>query len=263
VNCLIIGGNRFVGKRLAKELIWLGNEVTVFNRSGTGPSNVNIIKGNRNTKKDIDKIDFSKYDCVVDMCLYKIEQFELVKDLIPKDTNYIFVSSGAVDCLESFGEYGIEKKNVEEALIKTNLNYKIIRPSYIVGENDHTSRLDYFISKLKNRQPIEISGDGNYPINLIFAEDVMKCLLSQMYEKNKTHKIYYVCSDESITINELIDYIKNQLGIKNHKTIDSEEALFLNQVFEFDNSDIKKDYEINFINVKDGIKNYIEGRNEF
>ncbi len=129
----------------------------------------------------------------------------MIKDLIPTDTNYIFVSSGAVDCLESFGEYGRGKKDVEEALSKTNLNYKIIRPSYIIGEDDHTSRLEYFISKLQSEEPIEINGDGNYPINLIFAKDVMECLLSLVNDNSKTNKIYYVCGDESITINQLID----------------------------------------------------------
>ena len=38
MNCLIIGGNRFVGKRLAIKLKSSNNQVTVFNRSGTGPS---------------------------------------------------------------------------------------------------------------------------------------------------------------------------------------------------------------------------------
>ena len=104
MKILILGGNRFVGKHLSKELILKGNEVDVFNRSGTGISNVNIIQGDRNNKEDLEKIDFDKYDCIVDMCLFKLEQFKLMKDLIPEDVNYIFVSSGAVDYIDAFGE---------------------------------------------------------------------------------------------------------------------------------------------------------------
>ena len=135
-----------MGKHLSTKLVSMNNEVDVFNRSGTGTLGANIIQGNRNNREDLEEIDIVKYDCIVDMCLYKLEQFELIKKLILDYTNYIFVSSAAVDCLESFGEYGLEKKNIEYALTKTNINYKIIRPSYIVVRGDHISRLSYYIS---------------------------------------------------------------------------------------------------------------------
>ena len=57
---LIIGGNRFVGKALSKVLSDKNYSVDVFNRSGTSAdSNINIIQGDRNKTKDIDKIDFT------------------------------------------------------------------------------------------------------------------------------------------------------------------------------------------------------------
>ena len=55
MKILIIGGNRFSGKQLSNELVLRGNEVDVFNRSGTGISNVNIIQGDRNNKSDLDR----------------------------------------------------------------------------------------------------------------------------------------------------------------------------------------------------------------
>ena len=80
---LIIGGNRFMGKHLSTKLVSMNNEVDVFNRSGTGTLGANIIQGNRNNREDLEEIDIVKYDCIVDMCLYKVEQFNLMKDLIP------------------------------------------------------------------------------------------------------------------------------------------------------------------------------------
>ena len=49
---LILGGNRFVGKALAKKIVWeyRYNFVDVFNRSGTGPWGTNIIQGDRNNR---------------------------------------------------------------------------------------------------------------------------------------------------------------------------------------------------------------------
>ena len=268
MKVLVIGGNRFVGKILTKKIVEEDryNYVDVFNRSGTGHWGVDIIQGNRNNIEDLKQIDFSKYDCIVDMCLFKLEQFNLIKDLIPEDVNYIFVSSGAVDYIDTFGEYAKDKEDVELALSKTNINYKIVRPSYIVGKGNHRPRLGYFISQLKNKEIIEMSGDGNYPINLVFVQDVVNCLMNLIKDDNRTYKTYNICGDKSITINELIDFLKFELNILHHMWEDISEvgeALFPNQVFEFDNSDIKRDYDINFTDLEIGIKEYIKESDEF
>ena len=116
MDILVIGGNRFVGKKLVTRLLDESHQVTVLNRSGTGPKKASIIKFDRNNKDDYNLINFQSYDCIVDMCLFKLEQFELIKDSIPVNTNYIFVSSGAVDYINtnSFGDYAVEKMGVEK-----------------------------------------------------------------------------------------------------------------------------------------------------
>ena len=264
MKILVIGGNRFVGKKLVERLLDESHHVSILNRSGTGPDRATIWKFDRNDELDYGYVDFSNYDCIVDMCLFKPEQFRLMKDSISTHTNYIFVSSGAVDYIDtnSFGDYAVEKMEVEEALSKTDLNYKIVRPSYIVGMGDHRSRLGYYISQLKNNESINIDGGGDYPINLVFADDVVNCLMKLVVDKKRTHKIYNICGDESITINDLINFLKYELSIDNHKITQTTDSLFPNQSFEFDNTDIKDDYDINFMDLKQGIRNYIREFNE-
>jgi len=264
MRVLIIGGNRFVGKKLAKRLIKESHNVTILNRSGTGPKKASIIKFDRNNKDDYSLINFESYDCIVDMCLFKLEQFELIKDSIPVNTNYIFVSSGAVDYINtnSFGDYAVEKMEVERALYQTNLNYKIIRPSYIVGMGNHRPRLGYYISQLKDKKPISVDGDGDYPINLVFADDVVECLVRMVHDVNRTNKTYTIAGDESITINELIKFLKSQLKIKKHKVTNSKDSLFPNQSFEFNNTKVKSEYGIDFKDLKQEIKKYIKDYNE-
>ena len=56
MKILILGGNRFVGKLVAERLtkdnypgnLLYKNDVTILNRSGTGPSTCRIIKCDRN-----------------------------------------------------------------------------------------------------------------------------------------------------------------------------------------------------------------------
>ena len=102
---LIFGGNRFVGKQLSEVLVDK-YQVDVFNRSGTSLNDrISIIQGDRNNKQDIDKIDFDKYDYIVDMCLFFPNQLELIIDSIK--SKYIFVSSAAANnrYIDYYGDY--------------------------------------------------------------------------------------------------------------------------------------------------------------
>ena len=75
MKILIFGGNRFVGKLLTKKLFLNSYDVTVLNRSGTAPVNCNIIKCDRNDKNSLEEsIGNRFFDCVIDMCLYNIDQ---------------------------------------------------------------------------------------------------------------------------------------------------------------------------------------------
>ena len=210
-NVLVFGGNRFVGKALIEKLLEKGYNVDMFNRSGTGPDYVmetceaNIIQGDRNNSEDIDKIDFDAYGCVVDMCLFFESQFDLIVDRLNEDTNYIFVSSGAADdrYIDEYGDYGKDKKKVEERLKKSKLNYKIVRPSYIVGKGNHRPRLGYYMNKLIHREHIEIAGDGKNVVNVVFVQDVVNQLIRLATTQAKTYEEINVVGDNI----EVIDLV--------------------------------------------------------
>jgi nucleoside-diphosphate-sugar epimerase len=210
-NVLVFGGNRFVGKHLVEELLEQGYNVDMFNRSATGPDYVmdtcegNIIQGDRNEPEDLEKIDFTKYDCIVDMCLFFESQFDLIEDRIDKDTNYIFVSSGAANSKysEHYGDYGHDKKQVERRLQDSKLNYKIVRPSYIVGQGNHRPRLGYYMNKLIHREHIEIAGDGKNVVNVVFVQDVVNQLIRLATTQAKTYEMVEVVGDNI----EVIDLV--------------------------------------------------------
>ena len=262
MKILVIGGNRFVGKKLVTKLLNQSYEVTVLNRSGSGPSGAKKIKFDRNIEEHYNCVDFNQYDCIVDMCLFKPEQFKLIKNKILDDINYIFVSSGAVDYIDtnSFGDYAIEKMEVEKEISQTNLNYKIIRPSYIVGMGNHRPRLGYFINRILNHKYVEVCGDGNYNINLVFVQDVVKCLETFVYDSLMKRKTYNVCGNESINMIMLLEKLKRDYYPEGKVLIDfdSDDGLFPATDFEFDNSEIKKDYDLQFTDLDEGIKQYTE-----
>lgn len=182
---LVMGGNRFVGKKLVMELAkWDEVDlVYVFNRSGTGlrHKKVRILKGDRNNPKDLAIVPWDDIEFVVDMCLYKVKQLDLLLKYVKKK-NYTFVSSIAatLDPEESgFGEYGEQKRLVEEKIRKEIWKNCIIRPTYVLSSPGLPSPHDrdrYFLDCLYSGVPIQIDGDGTAELTFIFANDVVRTL---------------------------------------------------------------------------------------
>jgi nucleoside-diphosphate-sugar epimerase len=282
MTILIIGGNRFVGKLLAESLLKLNQEVTIFNRKGTGPEGCLIIKGDRNNLEDLEQINFAHFDCVVDMCLYNPGQFKLIEPFLDIETRYIFISSGAaykdpdvwpIDensellGMEAYGNYGVEKAEVEKLISNSNLkDYKILRPTYIVGEGNHNPRLGHYIKCLQNKETIHIAGNGENLISLVFAEDVVNLILLMITSGKPWHDLedYTVCNDEFLTVNSLVNIIANELDIK-EITIkhESSEAIFPpNNYGIFTNDKVKVSYDIEFKTLKESLPSYIEWYNK-
>ena len=282
MTVLIIGGNRFVGKLLAESLLKLNQEVTVFNRKGTGPEGCLIIKGDRNNIEDLEQINFTYFDCVVDMCLYNPGQFKLIEPLLNVKIPYIFISSGAaykdpdiwpIDennellGMEAYGNYGVEKAEVEKLISKSNLkDYKILRPTYIVGKGNHNPRLGHYIKCLQNKETIHVAGNGENIISLVFAEDVVNLILLMITSDKPWYDLedYNVCNDEFLTVNSLINIIRNKLGIKEYNIkYDSSEAILPpNNYGVFKNDKVKTSYNIEFKNLKESLPEYIKWYNK-
>ena len=247
----IIGGNRFTGKRLVEKLMDL-NEDVLFNRSASGRPNV--VRFDRDT----DNINLNSFDCIVDMCLYNLKQFKLIRESIPKKARYIFVSSGAVKYKNTFGSYAVEKESIENELRNTDLNYTIVRPSYIVGYGNHIKRLEYFIDRLVGGESIKVD-NGDCILNLVDVGDVAECLKLMVLSTNDLKgKIYEIGNDTETTVNEIIDIIKKELNIKKHIIQESIEDVFPNQPFKIDNKDVKKEFGIKFKDINYIIKSFID-----
>lgn len=258
-NVLVFGGNRFVGKHLVEELLEQGYNVDMFNRSATGPDYVmdtcegNIIQGDRNKPEDLEKIDFTKYDCIVDMCLFFESQFDLIEDRIDKDTNYIFVSSGAANSKysEHYGDYGHDKKQVERRLQDSKLNYKIVRPSYIVGQGNHRPRLGYYMNKIINREHIEIDGNGQNNVNIVFVQDVVEHLERLATTPARTYEMIELVGD-NIQIIDLI-YKVNEYSREGEVLLvqDDEKAILPKNDFTFETN-------WGYTKLDEGLKDYAE-----
>jgi nucleoside-diphosphate-sugar epimerase len=220
MKILVLGGNRFMGKEVCKRIVStsIPPHLTIFNRSGTSPTDkAAVIQGDRNNIADLKLIDWESVDVVVDMCLYKLDQFELILPMI-KDKKYIFISSiAALDNMSFLGEYGKQKRLIEEVLIKEkSRNRIIIRPSYVLsspGVVSHHVRDQYYLDCLFNNEHIEVDGNGDAKLGFVFASDVVDRIYFFIFNTEE------VCSElnlstEPITLMNLIKIFEDTTNIR-------------------------------------------------
>lgn len=272
MNILIFGGNRFSGKLIVEKLFSMGHNITLINRSGKSPVECNLLKCDRNDYKKLGfLIKDLRFDCVIDMCLFNkkqaIESFNLFNGKIKK---YIFISSVAVyneknsfpikesyelGPWEMFGEYGTNKKEVEEFFQgQKKFPYVTFRPTYIIGKNNHLHREGYYFEKILNNKKIDIEGDGNAILSFVFVEDVAEIICQAAVNEIKTREAYNICNDEHITIKEFIILIAKILNKKVDFNFVNELVVFKNENCYFCNKKITKSFKHEFIGLENGLK---------
>ena len=97
--------------------------------------------------------------------------------------------------------YFISKYKAEKLIIDSKLDYTIFRPSYIVGKDDYLTK--YLKKQIKTGQ-IQIPGSGNYSIQPIYIDDVVKIIFNALTQNNFNKIILDLVGSESITFQKYI-----------------------------------------------------------
>jgi len=109
--------------------------------------------------------------------------------------------------------YFWSKREAEKLLISSNLDYRIFRPSYILGPRDEL--IPDTIEQIIDGKVL-IAGRGNIPMQPIFVENAVNAFLHAAEGVGEMNMIYNLVGPKKVTMNELvrlvIDAIKN-LGL--------------------------------------------------
>lgn len=128
--------------------------------------------------------------------------------------------------------YGMTKKLAEDIIIKSGINYIILRPVSVYGPYD-MEILKYI--KLLNRGICPVIGFGEKYINLIFITDLVELIITLIRANKFNNQIYFINDGNCYSYKELLNEITNILGVNNLKVyIPETMALFyglLNDVF--------------------------------
>ena len=136
---------------------------------------------------------------------YNFINTELTKKIInlckkSKINKIIYTSGLGVSPNTSLG-YFISKYKAEQLIMNSNLDYTIFRPSYIIGKDDHFTK--YLKKQIKTGQ-IRIPGSGNYSIQPISIDDVVKIIFNAIIQNNFSKMILDLVGSESFTFQKYV-----------------------------------------------------------
>ena len=261
MKILIIGGNRFFGRRLAVLLVDAGHEVTLLNRGskddGLG-DRVHRLKADRdNHIQMVEAIGESKWDVVVDQVAFDYEQAESVCELFRGRTKrFVFTSTQSVyeagsDISESafvpeshqFAErvarekdYGEAKRQAEVAFHRTaSFPICFARLPIVIGEDDYTGRFKWHLDKLVNEKEMFFP-NHEAQISFVTAEFAATAL-KWLVESDFTGPIN-IASSNPIKLNDFVGLLATYTGKKpiysseasqeNHSPYGISESWFMN-----------------------------------
>lgn len=233
MKALVIGGNRFFGKRLVSLLLDQGVQVTVLNRRQRqdefGNRVLRIPMDRSDLKKDHPALQDKVWDVIYDQVCYNPGQALKACEVFDGHARkYIFTSSqsvyGAGDDLKEAefdprnyqfetpvtsrrDEDYAEGKRQAEAIFFQRAAFPVaaVRFPIVLGEDDYTERLKFHVDHIKYGQKISFP-NLNAKISLIESGDAAKFL-----DFCKDHEVLgpvNCCSPDPIELRDLVSFIE-------------------------------------------------------
>ena len=173
---------------------------------------------------------------------------------------YPLMETHDIDGGSAFGQYGIDKSNIEKYFCSVkNFPYINVRPSYILGKENHIYREKYFFDQIMTNQTVEIESDGNALLSFVFAEDVANIICNLITMTSELRTSYNICNDEYISIHGFARMIASILNKSLQIEHVSNSIYFRNVHCLISNQKIKQVFsQYKFKTLKQGLTEFYE-----
>lgn len=242
MKVLVVGGSRFNGYHLVRELVFAGHEVAVLNRGVTPvtfPAGVRRIQADRKDHARLkEALGNEDFDCVQDISAYTPDDVQSIVDLLDGRTgHYIFASSAVVyaasrimplteDSPVELGpqqqEYGRNKilceRHLTTAWRQRRFPVTIARFAMVLGpRNAVADREQRMWVRLLRGREILIPGDGTTLGMVGHVEDEARALRRMMLDPRTFGQIYNVTGKDYFTDEGYVDTLAEIAGVKANK----------------------------------------------
>jgi len=239
MNVLIIGGTRYLGAAIARELLDHGHQVTVLHRGQTPgdlPAEVRHVLGDARDRGLVEpELREGNYDAVVDTILGAAD-LDWYLPLLQQYTGQLVhcgstgvytpaerVPSRETDptpCPPEMGGFG-GKRDQDRALLdfheKTGFSVCSLRISNVIGAGDVPldlwgARNPAYFQRLADHQPIWIPNDGRALLQPVHVQDLARGFRAALETETAAGHIYNLSSDRPVTLAGYAGYAKEILG---------------------------------------------------
>jgi nucleoside-diphosphate-sugar epimerase len=237
MNILIIGGNRFFGKRIAELFLQSGHDVTLLNRQnladGLNDKKIFRIKCDRSNAKQLaGSLKGHEFDVVIDqVCFEASEALAAVEIFKNRTKKYIFTSTQSVykdsgpNLSESVfnpvgysfqpqvsktSDYGEAKRQCEAVFFaQASMPVTAVRLPMVFGPDDYTGRFQFHVDRIKQQREIFFP-NINAKLSLIHSADAALGI-HFLAQSDFTGPIN-LAANPVISLKELMDFIEGRIG---------------------------------------------------
>ena len=237
MKILVIGGTRFFGIHMVKELLEKGHDVTIATRGISsdeyGDKVKRIILERTNEESVKEALSGTHYDIVIDKIAYCSNDIKYVMEAVDCD-KYMHMSSTSVyepkhmNTMESDFDgtskeliwcdrfvfpYEQIKRQAEYALWQkySRCNWIAVRYPFAIGKDDYTKRLLFYVEHVMKSIPMNID-NLDCQMGFIRSDEAGK-FMAFLVDKEVKGAING-SAEGTISIREIIDYVEKKTGSK-------------------------------------------------
>lgn len=217
MDILITGGTTFVSKYTAEHFVKKGNNVTVLNRNSRKQiPGVELINCDRTEPGN--RLKNRHFDVILDITAYTEHHIETLLQSGVTFDDYVFISSSAVypetnpqpfneqqQCGRNsiWGDYGINKYNAEQYLLKHIPGAYILRPPYFYGIYENLYREAFVFDCAVQNRLFFIPPNQDMKLQFFNVSDLCR-FIEILLSQHPNNHIFNVGNDKTVTIKEWV-----------------------------------------------------------
>lgn len=281
MNILVLGGTRFFGIHMVNALLENGHDVTIATRGNAtdpfGEKVKRILLERTNPDSMKEALAEKHFDVVIDKLAYCSNDIKTALDVLDTD-RYIHMSSTAVYnpkkvntteedfdglerpviwCDRPDFPYDEIKRQAEYALWQkySDRNFLAVRYPVVLGEDDYTNRLKFYVDHVVNQQPMYID-NMDYQMSYIKSGEAGR-FMAYLADKDMKGAVNGA-SQGTISLREILEYVEKKTGKKAMLDEDGDAAPY-NGDPEFSiNTDKAKSLGFEFSDIHDWIYELVD-----
>lgn len=237
MEILVLGGTRFFGIPMVKELLKFGHEVTIATRGITPDPFAERVKRivlDRTDEQSIKRaLRGKRYDVVIDKIAYCFNDIKRVMEAVdcgryihtsstavytPKhldtvETEFDATAKELVWCERSGFSYDEVKRQAECALWQrySDRDWVAVRYPFVIGKDDYTKRLLFYVEHTMKNIPMKID-NLDAQMGFIRADEAGR-FMAFLADKNVRGAIN-ASAEGTVSLREIISYVEKKTGTK-------------------------------------------------